>query len=81
MDYEGSTATLERPDDLEKDAPGVVKRWLLELKLADKREAEWRKKSARVWDRYRQKDAKKHSFNILWANTETLRPAVYNSLP
>ena len=81
MDYEGSTASLERPDDLEKDEPGIVKRWLLELKLADKREKEWRDKAAKVWGKYRQKDANKHSFNILWANTETLRPAVYNSLP
>lgn len=79
MDYD--SATLERASDLEKDPKGVVKRWLLELKLADKREKDWRQKSEKVWNRYRQKDAKRNSFNILWANTETLRPAVYNSLP
>jgi hypothetical protein len=82
MDYsDGNSAALERASDLEKDPKGVVKRWLLELKLADKREKDWRLKGERVFNRYRQKDAKKHSFNILWANTETLRPAVYNSLP
>lgn len=81
MNYEGTTATLERASDLEKNPAGVVKRWLLELKLADKRESDWRKKSEAVWKRYRQKDAKRNSFNILWSNTETLRPAVYNSLP
>jgi hypothetical protein len=81
MDYEGTTATLEQASDLEKNPAGVVKRWLLELKLADKRESDWRKKAEKVWNRYRQKDSKKASFNILWANTETLRPAVYNSLP
>lgn len=81
MNYEGSTATLERASDLEKNQAGVVKRWLLELKLADKRESDWRKKAESVWKRYRQKDAKRNSFNILWSNTETLRPAVYNSLP
>ena len=48
---------------------------------ADKREAEWRKKSGKIWDRYRQKSVKQHSYNILWSNTETLRPSVYNSLP
>jgi len=79
MDYENASA--ETPDDIEVNEPGVVRRWLLELKLADKREADWRKKSEAVWKRYRQKDAKRHSFNILWSNTETLRPAVYNSLP
>lgn len=81
MDYEGSTASLERDSDLGTSPPSVVKRWLLELKLADKREQDWRKKSEKVWNRYRQKDSKKHSFNILWSNTETLRPAIYNSLP
>jgi len=80
-DYEGSTASLERTSDLGSSPQSVVRRWLLELKLADKRESEWRKKSEKVWHRYRQKDSKKHSFNILWSNTETLRPAVYNSLP
>lgn len=78
---EQESGAIERPEDLEKDEKGVVRRWLLELKLADKRETDWRKKSAKILSRYRQKDAKKHSFNILWSNTETLRPAVYNSLP
>lgn len=79
MDYE--SGALEKPEDLEKDPKGVVRRWILELKLADKRESEWRKKSERIWNRYRQKEARRHSFNILWSNTETLRPAVYNSPP
>jgi len=72
---------LERPEDIEKDGAGVVRRWLLELKLADKRESDWRKKAEKVWDKYRQKDAKKHSFNILYPNTDTLLESVYNSLP
>jgi len=73
--------TLIRPEDAGKGETGVVKRWLLELKLADKRESDWRKKSERVLKRYRQKEFKKYSFNILWSNTETMRPAIYNSLP
>lgn len=80
-DYEGSTASLERASDLGDSPQSVVKRWLLELKLADKREADYRKTGERIYKRYRQKQAKKHSFNVLWSNTETLRPAVYNSLP
>ena len=80
-DYEGSTASIERPSDVGTSPASVVKRWLLELKLADKREKDWRLESEKVLNRYRQKDAKRHSFNILWSNTETLRPAVYNSLP
>ena len=79
-EYE-DTGTLERASDIENDSKGIVRRWILELNLADKREKDWRGKADKIWSRYRQNDVKKHSFNILWANTETLRPAVYNSLP
>lgn len=58
-----------------------VRRWLLELKLADKREREWKKVGKTIWKRYKAAEAKKSAFNILWANTETLRPALYNSPP
>lgn len=79
MEYE--SGTLERPEDAGKGQAGIVKRWLLEIKLSDKREGEWRKKADKVLKRYRQKEFKRHSFNILWSNTETMRPAIYNSLP
>ena len=79
MDYEAGA--LEKPEDTGKDDAGVVRRWLLELKLADKRESVWREKGDKVLKRYRQKEVRKHSFNILWSNTETMRPAIYNSLP
>lgn len=58
-----------------------VRRWLLEIKLASKREKDWRQIAVAILDRYRGKDRKKNSFNILWANTEVLRPALYNSTP
>ena len=79
MEYE--SGAIERPEDIEKNPAGVVKRWLLEWKLADKREDKWRKDAERAIKRYQAKDTKKHSFNILWSNTETLRPAIYNSVP
>lgn len=65
----------------QKDPKTVCKRWLLELKQADKREKDWRKSGEDIYRRYRGTKAKKNSFNILWANTEVLRPALYNSLP
>lgn len=58
-----------------------ARRWLLEIRLADKRERDWRKTARDILNRYRGKDRKKNSFNILWANTEVLRPALYNSTP
>lgn len=79
MDYEAGS--LEKPEDTGPGKAGIVRRWLLELKLADKREDKWRKKADKVWKRYRQDEIKKHSFNILWSNTEVMRPAIYNTLP
>ena len=79
MDYD--SGSLEKPEDAGPGKTGIVKRWLLELKLADKRESKWREKAEKTLKRYRQQETKKHSFNILWSNTETMRPAVYNSLP
>lgn len=58
-----------------------VRRWLLEIKLARKREQDWRKESEQIWARYEAADNLPNSFDILWANTDTLRPALYNSSP
>lgn len=69
-----------------------LKDWLKELELADKSEKNWRKDSERVISIYRGDESradatdggtrlKTNSFNILWANTETIRPALYNSTP
>lgn len=59
----------------------VVKRWVLELDLAGKAQKDWLKTGDSIYSRYRGTKAKKNSFNILWSNTETLRQAVYNTLP
>lgn len=67
--------------DIEKDPRGVVKRWKAELALAAETEKEWRKEAKEVWELYEGKEQRANSFNILWSNTETLRPAVYNSTP
>ena len=73
--------SLERAQDLGQSPEAVACRWKLELKLADKREKEWRKKASDVYKRYTPESPEANSFNILWTNTETLRQAVYNSLP
>ena len=58
-----------------------VRRWLLEIKLAQKREKDFRTTAKDILEKYRGKLKKKNSFNILWSNTEVLRPALYNSPP
>lgn len=74
-----SAGSLETPADVGLSPSGVHKRWMLEIKLADKQEADWRKSAKEAIDIY--EGEKEKAFNILWANTETLRPALYNSLP
>ena len=73
--------SLEKKDDLGQSPEAVARRWKLELKLADKRESDWRKKAAEIYKQYTPANPAVNSFNILWSNTETMRQAVYNSLP
>ena len=66
---------------MENTPQQVAKRWRLELKLADNREKKWREKAKAVIKQYTPEEPSANSYNILWTNTETLRQAVYNSLP
>lgn len=68
-------------DQLESTPAGLVRRWLSEWEIADKAEKTWRNDVREVWDLYRSKNPADNTFNILWSNVETLRPAVYNSTP
>lgn len=72
---------FKTPKDAGEGKQGIVKRWLAELDLADKLEKDWRKDGEKVKDIYRNKNKKRNTFNILWANTEVLRPNLYNSTP
>ena len=60
--------------------------WLKQLEKASKAEDKWRKKATKVIARYRddrEADDSNDSakFNILWANTETIRPALISDTP
>jgi hypothetical protein len=78
---DSNATSLERPQDLGQSPEAVARRWKLELKLADKRERDWRKKASDIYKLYTPDTPAANSFNILWTNTETLRQSVYNSLP
>jgi len=58
-----------------------ARQWKKELQLADKREKSWRDEAEKIVKRYRAEEKKRNRVNILWSNTETLRPAIYNSRP
>ncbi len=72
---------VDTQKEAEETPQKSVRRWLLEIKLAQKREKDFREKGKNILKKYRGQDRKKNSFNILWANTEVLRPALYNSPP
>lgn len=80
MDANNTAASLEKPDDAGEGARGVVKRWMLELSLADETEKKWRKKAEAAITRY-ENEKSENGFNILWANIEVTQPNVYNSKP
>ena len=78
---EAEVQALTTPADIEKSPAGVVKRWLAELAVADRAEKDWRKQAKELWELYEGGRKKDHAFNIFWANTDTLAPALYNSTP
>lgn len=76
--------SVEREEDFGKDSQGIVKRWLAALSLARKEQAKWEERAEKVLKRYRDDrgvgDESKR-FNVLWSNTETLKPALYARMP
>ena len=87
-----AVATLETPADAGKGGAGLVTYYLDALDVSDKSEREWRKRAAEVVKDYRDDgclnasmaDGSLHGlkkFNILYSNTETIAPALYNSTP
>ncbi|MGL5934918.1 MAG: hypothetical protein ACRCZI_04770, partial [Cetobacterium sp.] len=59
----------------------VVSYWLNEIKASKKREERYRKDGKEVMDLYAADGEKDTPFNILYSNTETLRPALYSAQP
>jgi hypothetical protein len=57
------------------------KYWNEELRLAKKRDERWQKQADACVKLYEGEKETENSFNILYANTETLLPSCYNQLP
>jgi hypothetical protein len=81
---------IETLKDIGPGPAGLAARWLAELRIADKAEAEWRKRASELDQRYRDEATAssdtadvgkaKTKFNIFWSNTETLKPAIFGSM-
>lgn len=79
---ENETGALETRSDAGEGQGGLVRLWLQALALSDKDEEKWRKKAEATVERFRDETERKGSrFNILYASTMTLVPALYNSTP
>jgi hypothetical protein len=63
----------------------LATKWLKAIEQRRNREKNWRKQGDKVVDRYRDArtdlDKQLAKFSILWANTEVLKPAIFNRMP
>lgn len=71
---------VERPDDLEKERNGTSRRWLQQIDEATNRDKKWHRSAEKTEETYEDEDQTER-FNILFSNTQTLLPALYNSTP
>jgi len=93
---ESQSGALETVEDAGQGPSGVYKRWMLEIELSSKTEANWRKAAKDVNARYRDEkqdlSGGNHSiqgsrysgsnrFNILYSNIQTICPALFNQSP
>lgn len=72
---------FETAEEAVKSSGTSVNAWLKAIQLQEDSEKEWRKKAKEVVDLYVNEGDKKLQFNILYANTQTIAPAIYNSQP
>ncbi len=76
---DNQTGTVETAAETKKTPGEFVKHWLQAIDLAGKEEDDWRKDASETLKRYKRTRLK--SFNVLFANTQTTVPALYNSEP
>lgn len=77
---------VESPKELGDKPEDIVKRWLREIELAGEHEKKWRERSQKIIDLYRDEKERaentpSYRFNILYANTEVLKGALYSQVP
>ncbi len=72
---------LDTTSEGSRQTSEVVTRWLSEIEACRKREKDFRETGKRVLELYDGTKAADTPFNILYSNTETLKPALYSALP
>lgn len=79
MTEERGEAAIETRAEYEKSPKLFTRHWLEAIDLAGKEEKDWVDAGEKAVERYHTTKGK--SFNILYANTQTTVPALYNSEP
>ena len=79
--------SAETPADFGDDPGAVARRWISEIELAEKEQDSWLRRGRRIIKRYREDrsegamETRPRRFSLLWANIQTLGPAVYARTP
>jgi hypothetical protein len=77
-----TVAAFETREDAGEGEAGEVNLWLQAIEAARKEEEGWRKTAEETVKRYRDEEKRGDKrFNILFANVQTVLPAIYNSTP
>ncbi len=66
------------------DDASCAQRWIAELTLSEKAQRKWLERARKITKLYKREDsttAKTRRFAMLWANTQTIQPAVYTRPP
>jgi len=85
VDTPESTSTIEERSDAGQGDEGLWRYWDMQEAIAEREEREWRREAKKIQKRYRDErsdaNKKRHRFNILWSNVQTLKPAIYGRPP
>lgn len=80
-DYSDDTVTESQDEPKPANVELKIQKWLQDIASARKREKTFRKDGHEIVKLYEAVKCKAHQFNILFSNTETLAPALYNATP
>ncbi len=77
---------VDAPSDFGDSPSAVVSRWVSELELSEKQQRPWVERGRRIVRRYvddraQANDVRRRRFALLWANIQTLAPAIYARTP
>lgn len=80
-----NTQRAEDPEDFGRDKRGVAARWIAELRMSDKDQAQFIDRGSKIVQRYmderREGERTSTRFNVFWSNIQTLKPAIYATPP